>query len=328
MIAVTGANGLLGSFIVRKLKERNETFKALRRASSDISLLKDIQDEINWCEADICDPVSMEEALEGVTSVIHAAAVVSFNPGDEKRMFRVNVDGTKNLIDVCLRKGIKRFVHISSIAALGRQKEISTIDENSKWVESSLNSAYAESKYLAELEVFRGQEEGLNTVIVNPSVILAPANWRQSSAQIFRYVWNEKSFYFNGSLNVVDVRDVADIIYGLFRSSRESERFIVSAGTIPIKDLFYKIAGQFKKRPPGVRINKTFLKFIAVAEEMRSFIFGTAPLITRENARLAGTNIFCNNQKVKQVLNYEFRPIDATLHWCCEYYLRQVNGKK
>lgn len=328
MIAVTGATGLLGSFIVRKLVEENESVRAFRRSGSDISTLKDIESHIQWCEVDICDPVVLEEALEGVTTVIHAAAIVSFNPRDEKKMFHVNVNGTKNLVDACLHAGVKRFIHISSVAALGRQKDVTTVDERSTWTTSSLNSAYAESKYLAELEVFRGQEEGLSTLIVNPSVILAPANWRQSSAQLFRYVWEEKMFYFPGTMNVVDVRDVADIVYKFIGLPKEAERYVINAGTISIKDLFNKIARHFNKKAPSVEINKKILKIVAVAEEVRSLVLGTSPLVTRESARLAGTNIFCNNQKVKDLLNYEFRPIDATLRWCCEYYLRQVNGKK
>lgn len=328
MIAVTGSSGLLGSFIVRKLTDMNEPFVAFRRKDSDISLLKDLDNRIDWRYCDVCDPVSLEEALHGVTTVIHAAAVVSFNPRDEKKMFQVNVDGTRNLVNACLHNGVRRLVHVSSIAALGRQKDASVIDESNKWSDDASNTAYAESKYMAELEVFRGQEEGLSTVIVNPSVILAPANWHQSSAQIFRYIWKERPFYFNATLNVVDVRDVVDIIYQLMLTPNEAERFIINAGTISVKDLFNKIASSFNKKSPSIAVSKTLLKLVAVAEEMRTFFTGTTPLLTRETARLAGTNIFCNNQKVKDVLNYEFRSIDATLHWCCEYYLRQVNGEK
>lgn len=328
MIAVTGANGLLGSFLVRKLAEKNESFVAFRRKDSDTSLLKDIEGKIDWRYSDVCDYVSLEENLSGVTTVIHAAALVSFNPREEKKMFQINVEGTKNLVNACLANGVKRLIHVSSIAALGRHKDASVIDENNKWTDDASNTAYAESKYLAELEVFRGQEEGLSTVVVNPSVILAPANWHQSSAQIFRYIWNERPFYFNAMLNVVDVRDVVEIICRFMDAPNESERFIINAGTISIKDLFNRIAGAFNKKAPSVAVHKKLLTLIALAEEVRTFLTRTTPLLTRETARIAGTNIFCNNQKVKDVLNYEFRSIDATLHWCCEYYLRQVNGKK
>jgi dihydroflavonol-4-reductase len=238
------------------------------------------------------------------------------------------VQGTKNVVNTCLQNGVKKLVHISSVAALGREKSQSIIDENSKWTESKLNSAYAESKYLAELEVFRAGEEGLNTVILNPSLIMAPANWNKSSAQVFKYVWKKNPFYFDGTTNIVDVRDVAEVACKLLHANLPGERFILNAASISFHDLFQKIADHFKRKPPFIKVNKNVLKILAVADEFRAYILRTPPLITRENARLADTNYFYNNQKVKQVLNFEFNPIDATLQWCCEYYLRQVNGKK
>lgn len=328
MIAVTGANGLLGSFIVRKLAEENKEFVAIQRKGSDTSLLGDLKHSIKWREADVCDPVTLTEVLADVTTVIHAAAMVSFNPREEKKMFEVNVSGTRNVVNVCLQNNVKRFIQISSVAALGRQKDKTTIDESNKWADSALNSAYGKSKYLAEQEVFRGQEEGLSTLIINPSVILAPANWHKSSAQLFHYVWRERPYYFNGYMNFVDVRDVVDITYSLLHSDCEAEKFIVSAGTISYKELFDKIANHLNKKSPSFRIDKNFLRIISKIEEARSLILGVSPLITRESTRLAGTNILCDNKKVKKKLNFEFKPIDTTLQWCCEYYLRQVNAEK
>src|SRR5688572_28365428 len=213
MIAVTGANGLLGSFIVRKLLQEQKPFIALRREGSDIGLLKDKEGQIQWRITDVLDPVALSEALNGCTEVIHTAAVVSFNPRKANEVNEINVHGTRNVVDACLEQKIKKLVHISSVAALGRQKDQTVIHEENKWLDNPLNSVYAESKYRAELEVFRGQEEGLNTVILNPSVILAPADWDKSCAKLFKYVWNERPFYINATLNYVDVRDVAACAY-------------------------------------------------------------------------------------------------------------------
>lgn len=328
MIAVTGANGLLGSFLVRKLNAERVPFVALKQQNSDTSLLKDINESITWREATLLDPVSLNEALHDITAVIHAAAIVSFNPREERKMFDVNVLGTRNVVDTCLALNIKRMVHISSVAALGRQKEKKIITEDNKWVNSALNSAYAESKYLAELEVFRGQEEGLNTVTLNPSVILAPADWNRSSAQIFKYIWKKRPFYFNGMMNYVDVRDVADIAYQLVHSPFEAERFIINAGNISFHDLFHKVAANFNTRAPHIRLGRKTLKILAALEAVRAFIQNKTPLITRESARLAGTEFLFDNEKISKALNFKFQTIDKTLQWCCEYYLRQVNGKK
>src|SRR5690606_3677923 len=215
MIAVTGANGLLGSFVVRKLMEANVPVVAIKRANSNTSLLADLP-TLAWRTADILDPISLQEAFDGVTGVIHCAAMVSFNPRDEKKLMQVNVEGTKNVVDACLIAGINRLLHVSSVAALGRQKNQTHITESNTWIDSSYNTVYGLSKYKAELEVFRAQEEGLKTIIINPSVILSRGNWDKSSAQLFKYVWRERPFYSDGSFNYVDVRDVAQQIHQLF----------------------------------------------------------------------------------------------------------------
>lgn len=328
MIAITGANGLLGSFVVRKLLDAGESFVAFKRPGSDISLLKDLEAKITWREADVLNTVALDTALADITTVIHTAALVSYNPRDKKNLYNNNVIGTRNIINASLANSVTRFLHVSSVAALGRQKGLSFVDENQKWVNSPLNTTYGETKYLAELEVMRGQEEGLSTDIVNPSLILAPADWNRSSAMIFKYVWQEKSFYTDGELNYVDVRDVADIIYRLLRAPREGERFIANAGTISYKLLFENIAHHFKKKSPSIKLSKQSIRMLAWLENMRSLITGASPLITRETARLSGASVFYSNEKVKNKLNFNFIPLEKTLEWCCGYYIGQGKGEK
>lgn len=315
---------MLGSFIVRKLLAQGEPFIALKRKNSDVSLLADVQSSIQWKDADILDPVSMGEALENVSEVIHAAAMVSFNPRDARKIFRVNVEGTRNVVNACLIGQVKKLVYISSVAALGRLKGQSEIDEGQKWTDNPLNSTYAESKYLAELEVFRAHEEGLNTVIVNPSVILAGADWNKSSAKLFKYVWDERPFYVDSFLNYVDVRDVADATYRLLRADHRGERFILNAGAIALPEFLSKMAVRFSKKPPAMRLNKTVLRLVAAGESVRSWLSRSEPLITRETARFAGTRFLYRNEKIKKQLNFEFQTIDQTLEWCCEYYMKQA----
>jgi dihydroflavonol-4-reductase len=327
MIAVTGANGLLGSFIVRQLIEDKKTFIAIRRRDSDLTLLNDIANQIDWRTADVTNPVELEEALAGVTQVIHAAAVVSFNPAHEHKILDINVFGTRNVVDACLALKIKRLVHISSVAALGRELSQTFIDEKNKWSESSLNSTYAESKYLAELEVFRGQEEGLSTVIVNPSVILAPADWNKSSAQLFQYIWKQRKFYIDSDLNYVDARDVAKIACELLDMPVQSERYIVNAGRIPFIDFFTSVAVRFNKKAPTVKLGKSLLRLVSIGEALRCKIMRSEPLITRETAKLAGRKFLYSSEKIQKTLNFEFKSIDSTLDWCCAHYLNFINKK-
>jgi dihydroflavonol-4-reductase len=328
MIAVTGANGLLGSYIIRKLIDENKTFVALKRANSDLSLLSDVATEIKWIDADVTNPVALEEAFENVTHVIHAAATVSFNPRLAKKLFEVNVNGTRNVVNACLAAGVKKLIHVSSVAALGRLKGDTSIDENHKWIDNPLNSTYAESKYLAELEVFRGQEEGLNTVIVNPSVILAAADWNKSSAKIFKYIWDEKKFYAERDINFVDARDVANVVVRFLDVDAPGERFILNAGTIKLVELFGKVAVRFNKKPPGVKVGQSMLNAIARIESVRSWFTGAEPLITKETARLAGNYFVYSNKKIRKQLNFEFQSIDETLNWCCNYYITLTSAKK
>jgi dihydroflavonol-4-reductase len=323
MIAVTGANGLLGSFIVRKLIDQKEEFIALKRANSDISLLRDQANHIKWHDADVLDPVSLETALKGVTQVIHTAAMVSFNPRLRNHIYDVNVSGTRNTVNACLHNGVSKFVHISSVAALGRLKEQPTIDEQNRWTDSATNSTYAQTKYLAELEVFRATEEGLNSVIINPSVILAAADWSKSSAKLFKYVWDERPFYIDNQLNYVDARDVADITVRMLKIDRPGERFILNAGNIQLREFLSKIADRFGKKAPGIKLNTTLLRLVALAERYRSWLSGSEPMITTETARLVNTRFMYKSDKSKREFNFEFIPFDKTLDWCCQYYMDQ-----
>lgn len=328
MVAVTGANGLLGSFIVRQLINTNTPFVALKRKGSDTSLLNDVQHKITWRDADVLDPVELEEALKDVTRVIHNAAVVSYNPSQADFIMNVNVMGTRHIVDACLSMKMKRLVHISSVAALGRQRNQKFLDETNQWIDNPLHSTYARSKYLAELEVFRGQEEGLNTVIVNPSLILAPADWDKSSARLFKYVWQQKPFYTDGFLNYVDVRDVAKATDAFLNNNIQGQRFILSAGNISYKNFFSAIAVHFKKKPPTIKLTPSLLKLAAKIESIRTSFSKEEPLITKETARFAGTEFLYSNDKIKETLGFDFQPFDTSIAWCCQYYLTKFSSKK
>lgn len=328
MIGVTGANGLLGSYVIRKLIDEQETFVAFKRKSSDTSLLSDVQNRIEWRDLDILDPVAMEDSLQGVSAVIHAAGMVSFNPRRATLIARVNTEGTRNLVNACLANDIRRLVYVSSVAALGRTKGHTRIDETNKWVDNASHTDYATSKYYGELEVFRGQEEGLSTVIINPSVILAPADWTKSSARFFKYIWDERPFYIDGSLNYVDVRDAAAATVALLKSGMENDRFILSAGMVSFKDFFDAVAARFGKKPPMIKLSRNFLKIVAIGEALRARIGRTEPVITPETARLAGTFFQYENKKIKKLLGFEFRTLESSLDWCCRYYMQKFGPKK
>ncbi|MCW5909841.1 MAG: NAD-dependent epimerase/dehydratase family protein [Cyclobacteriaceae bacterium] len=327
MIAITGANGLLGSFVLRKLVAEQVPVVALCRKNSNRKLVSDLAG-VTWREADVTDPVSLDDALQGVTTVIHTAAVVSFNPRLRNQLMQVNTIGTKNIVDTCLALHIPNLIHISSVAAFGRKSGTTQIDENTRWVDSDLNTDYADSKRLAELEVWRGAEEGLTVNIINPSVILAPADWNNSSARLFQYVWQQKKFYTDTHINYVDVRDVADVIWKVIDSKTCNKQFIVNGGSVPLKELLDLVARHFNRKAPSVRVSPGWVKWIAWADEIRSRVTNSEPMITRQSARITRENFFFVNEKVKREFGVSFRTAEETIAWCCQQYLHAYSTNK
>ncbi|UII34993.1 NAD-dependent epimerase/dehydratase family protein [Fulvivirga ulvae] len=323
MILVTGANGFLGSYICRKLLKEQLPFIAMVRPSSDLSLLEDILGKITLHKGDILDTESFSGVLDESDIIIHCAAIVSYNQKDRQKMNEVNILGTRNLVNLTLASSDKYFIHVSSVAALGRNTHAGQVDETNKWENSKWNTNYGESKYQAELEVWRAIMEGLSAVIINPSVILGPGDWNKSSAKLFKYVWNEKPFYTSGVLNYVDVRDVADIVFKLLNKRVSGERYIVNADNIPIKDFFEKIAKVFNKKAPRIKANTFLLKLARILQGIKSLFTDSAPVITRETARIGNSKIYFDNSKIKSELNHNFVPLSNTINWTCEFYLKE-----
>ncbi len=327
-ILITGATGLVGSATARRFLAEGHAVVVLHRPGSDRSLLRDLEGRIRWQEGDILDVVSLEKALADVDYVIHAAAVVSFVPRDEATMYKVNVEGTANVVNACLKRGIRKLCHVSSVAALGRpdprmiaSDTTIVINETQRWTDSPNNSAYAKSKYLAEVEVWRGIAEGLSVVIVNPSLILGEGDWQKSSTQLFKYVYDGKPFYTEGTVNYIDVRDIAEAIYQLTLSEIENERFILSAGTATYRELFAAIAEGFGKKPPHIKVGSGLAGGIWRVEAVRSWLTGSRPLITKDTARSAAHHFEFSNAKIKKALSFDFQPLDKTVKRVCESFL-------
>lgn len=319
-ILITGATGLVGSTVARQFLAENHTVFALFRPESDRSLLADIENKIQWVEGDVLDISFLEKYIEDVDYVVHTAAVVSFVPRDRKTMYKVNMEGTANVVNACLKYGIKKLCHVSSIAALGRpdsRKIIGgqdlVIDEEQRWEESPENSEYAKSKHLAELEVWRGMAEGLNAVIVNPTLILGEGDWSKSSTQIFRYVYQEKPFYTEGIANYVDVQDVARAVVQLLFSDIAGERFLLNAGSISYQSLFNTIADAMGKKRPSFKVGPGLAAIIWRVEAVRTWLMGTKPLITKETAQSSARRFRYDNGKIKKTIGFEFQPIEKTI---------------
>lgn len=315
-VFITGATGLVGSFVCRQLLENGHTIRAVKRNSSKMTLLEDIEQRIEWVVGDMNDTEFLEESLEGVEAVIHAAAIISFDKRWEQKMYQTNVLGTADLVNTCLKLDVKKFLHISSVAAIGRKAGQIKLSEADRWEGTEFDSIYARSKYLQELEVWRGAQEGLEVKIVNPSVILGPGLWGQGgSTSVFKYAYDEKSFHPEGTVNYVDVRDVSSTVVKLMESDIKGERFILNAGTLSYKEFFGQIAEAFGKKPPQKIVKPWMLKVAVAFEFIRSRITGKEAMITKDTAILSRSNFHFQNDKIKQALNVDFRPIDESLEW-------------
>ncbi|MFN4082497.1 MAG: NAD-dependent epimerase/dehydratase family protein [Bacteroidia bacterium] len=338
MIAVSGATGFLGAHVVCNLLLQQKQVKAFKRANSSLSefnlifnyrikeenretLLKNI----HWVEADILDLPSLNEALTGVNEVYHCAALVSFLQKDYDKLMKVNIEGTANMVNISLEKGIKKFCYASSVAALGRRKSVELIDENTHWEDSKLNSNYAISKYKAELEVWRGKAEGLNVCIVNPTVIIGIGDFNKGGNAIIKSVVKGMPFYTHGVNGYVDVEDVANIMTYLMNNNIFGERFITVSECIVNKDLFYMIAEQAGSKKPYIRINKFLAEFAWRVVAVVRLFKKVSISITKETAKSSLNKSFYSNQKIKQQLNYNFRPISQTIKNCCEFLKTHKN---
>ena len=329
MIFVTGASGLIGSFVCRKLIEKGYAVKALKRSNSDLSLVQDIQDQIQWVEGDLMNILEIGDYLEDVEKIIHCAAFVSYDSRDEDLMHQINVDGTANLVNWAVKKNIHLFVHFSSVASIGKDKnkDVPVSTEETQWTSGEKTSAYARSKHQAELEVWRGYAEGLNTIIINPSLVLGPGDWHRSSTQIFKYVEQQNRFYTAGTANFVDVRDVAEVTYRLLETDHYGERFIVNAGNVSYKKLFDTIADKMGKNPPQIQVSGPVIKLAILLEKIRSKISGSAPLVTDELAQVSENKHTYDNQKVKHATNIEFHSLEETVDWTCQQLAGNANAR-
>jgi dihydroflavonol-4-reductase len=323
MILVTGGTGFLGSHLLRKLVNVGEPVRALYRSKIP-SQLQDIQDKVEWVIGDVLDVCALEDAMVGIDKVYHCAAVVSFHPGNHTQMMKVNVEGTANVVNMAIDAGVKKLVHVSSVAAIGRAKGNGVIDEGCEWQEGKNNSQYAVSKYLAEMEVWRAIAEGLEAAIVNPSIILGGGFWEDGSGMLIKNAWKEFPFYTEGINGFTDVEDVATVMIHLMESEIKGQRFIISADNWKYRDLFNEMAVQLGKKPPHIAVKPWLAEIVWRLEAVKTKFTGKKALLTKETARTAQLKVYYNNSKIQTVLpEFQFTPLKETITRMCSVFLEQ-----
>ena len=339
MILVTGGTGLVGAHLLYELTNSGLKVKALRREQSNTGWVKkifsyysnrvdELFEQIEWVEGDILDYLSLEEALEGVTCIYHCAAIVSFHGDDNDMMLNNNVKGTGNLIDAAIHNGVRQFCHVSSIAALGKTQDGSEITEETYWTPSKRKSGYSLSKFFSEMEVWRGIEEGLDAVIVNPSIIMGPGNWEIGSPKLFQSIWKGLNYYTKGISGFVDVRDVVKAMILLMDNNRfeqvKNQRFILNAGNLSYQDFFNKIADGLNKPRPRSFASDIKLHIAWRMAKAASFFTGKRPVITRD--AVSGTNQknHYSGEKITRTIGFEYRSLDSSIADIAEIFLKDM----
>lgn len=321
-IFVTGGTGFLGSYLLRTLVARmpDADILALKRPHSSLDLVGEEAEKIQWIEGDILDYFLLEDIMAEVSEVYHCAATVSFDPRGRAHMREVNVEGTENLVNAALHHQHLRLVHVSSVAAIGRRKEIGLISEQTKWESNRKNSQYAITKYQGEMEVWRGITEGLDAAIVNPSIILGSGYWDRGTGKIIRNAWNAFPFYPVGGSGFVDVRDVADFMIRLMDSGIRGQRYVLNSENMAYGTLFSELARLLDKPAPRIKVNGWIKEIAWRAEWLRTRITGGTPFITKETANNSMETWKFDAKKSLGMPGFAYRPLSVTLEETCQQF--------
>jgi len=328
MIFVTGGTGLVGAHLLFELISAGKRVKALKRETSNLQQVlktfsyysknsKELFDKIEWVNGDILDYFTLEESLKGVTEIYHCAAIVSFQSKERSKMISNNVEGTANLVNAAIENGVKKICHVSSIAALGRLENGKPITEETNWIPAKRISGYSESKFFSEAEIWRGIEEGLDAVIVNPSIIFGPANWENGSAKMFKTIWDGMKFYTKGITGFVDVQDVVRAMVLLMNDSNfetcKNQRFLLNSENLSYQSVFTQIADELDKPKPTIFASDFLLSIVWRIMIFVGWITGKPSMISRDSvANSNATNNF-DGSKISRTIGFQYLSISDSI---------------
>lgn len=325
IVLVTGASGFLGRHLVQLLSKQGCTVRALYNNTPPLEEQQQLAG-VTWQKCDLLDIFDVEEAMQNVSEVYHCAAIVSFRKKDKEQLLHFNTQSTANIVNEALLQDVCKLVYVSSIASLGRSKEGVPITEEEQWEESKYNSVYAESKHLAELEVWRGQGEGLSAVVINPGIILGEGDYNAGSAGLIKMIHNEFPYYTAGTNAWVDVKDVASVMLALMQSDIQGERFIVSVGTFSYKEVFTTIAKAMGKKPPHKLAGKWLSAIVWRLSALKSWMTGKTATLTKETARTAQRKAAYDNTKLLKALpSFHYTPFTQSAKRIAEAFLADNN---
>jgi len=337
MILVTGGTGLVGSHLIYQLTLENNVIRATHRADSDIERVKllfkfyskdfnQLFKKIEWIEADLNNLSQLQDAFKDISFVYHCAAYISFDPSRYETLRRVNIRGTANIVNLCIKNKIKKLCHVSSVATLGYN--IKEINENNYWDGNKHKSAYAISKYGAEMEVWRGVQEGVKSVIINPGVIIGPGFSKSAFGTIIKMVSNKKRFHTCGKTGYVDVRDIANIMIRLMNSKIENERYILINKNLSYKKVIDMVSSNLGLKKKSTFVSKSKLKIALVFDLVSSKFLNKERKLSKALCKTLTRNFNYSSKKIKKSLNFEFTSILETFEKSCQFYSQEKSSWK
>ncbi|MFK5983139.1 MAG: NAD-dependent epimerase/dehydratase family protein [Flavobacteriaceae bacterium] len=337
MILVTGGTGLVGAHLLYALVNGGDQVRAIHRKSSDLEAVKNVFsyytnepdllfDKIEWMLADITDVPSLTNAFKGIDYVYHCAAYISFNPRHLPVLKKVNVEGTANIVNFSLAESVKKLCYISSIATLGKSNNGSLITEETEFNPEDKNSVYSITKHDAEMEVWRGTQEGLDAVIVHPGVILGEGIWSSASGGILRTVNKGVKYYTTGGVGMVDVQDVAKAMISLLKSDLKNDHFILVGKNISYREFLSKIAENLHKKTPQKSISKGMMMAFASVDWFSSKLFRTKRKLLKATVRSLYNESFYDASKIEKEINFNYTPYEKTIERVSRNYIRDFKG--
>lgn len=330
MVLVTGGTGLVGSHLLLKLAQQNQSVRAIYRKGADLNRVKTVfsyysinskslYDTIEWTEADLNDLPKLTMAFRDITHVFHCAAYISFDPANYKILRATNIKGTANIVNLCIANKVEKLCHVSSVATLGYNADL--ITEETLWEGNQNQSVYAITKYGAEMEVWRASQEGVSVVIVNPGVILGPGFWNSSSGMLFKVAAKKQRYYTNGRTGYVAVNDVAKAMLNLMESDIKNQRYVLVAENLTYKEILTTVAKSMKVAPPTKLASERMLQFALIYDWLQSKLLGRKRRLSKALCRALTRDSKFSSEKIKIGLkSFKFTPIPKAIQQTVKYF--------
>lgn len=333
MVLVTGGTGLVGSHLLYFLLKKGVAVRAIHRKSSRLETVRrvfsyytedadSLFSKIEWKEANITDIPALDDAFRGVTHVYHSAAYISFHPKHFQKLKKANIEGTANVVNLAIAHNVEKLCYVSSIATLGTTLDGSLISESTRWNPEEDNSVYAITKYGAEMEVWRGTQEGLDAVIVNPGVIMGSGHWHSGSGSIVKMVAKGIKYHTSGGIAIVDVQDVVHAMIKLMESNIKYEQFVLAGENMSYKNLLGHLALVLGVSAPSRSIPKWKMDGLRKLDWLSSKLSGSRRSLLKSTVSTLYKESYCDGSKICKVIDFKYTSAEKTLERVGKNYLQ------